>query len=134
MKLATIRVNGVTRAVRIDEDKAVDLGESDLVAFLRHPDWSARAEAADGERYEGALDYASLQPAIRPARVRDGPRVLVGADVPASLHRAVTDASALTAVVVDGAYELAEGGGRIGGRYAYVDLLSGRLFELRDGT
>ncbi|WP_306300396.1 MULTISPECIES: fumarylacetoacetate hydrolase family protein [Streptomyces] len=60
MKLATIRVNGITRAVRIDEDKAVDLGESDMVAFLRHPDWSARAEAADGERYEGALDYAPV--------------------------------------------------------------------------
>ncbi|MER7564079.1 SMP-30/gluconolactonase/LRE family protein [Streptomyces sp. NPDC097941] len=37
-------------------------------------------------------------------------------------------------VVVDGAYELAEGGRWIDGRYVYVDILSGRLFELREDT
>ncbi|MGW6521949.1 SMP-30/gluconolactonase/LRE family protein [Streptomyces sp. NPDC054962] len=37
-------------------------------------------------------------------------------------------------VVVDGAYELAEGGRCVDGRYVYVDILSGRLFELRDDT
>ncbi|WP_327725492.1 SMP-30/gluconolactonase/LRE family protein [Streptomyces europaeiscabiei] len=46
----------------------------------------------------------------------------------------MTSASAPTAVVVDGAYELAEGGRWTDGRYVYVDILSGRLFELRDGT
>lgn len=35
---------------------------------------------------------------------------------------------------MDGAYELAEGGRWIDGRCVYVDILSGRLFELRDGT
>ncbi|MDX3452591.1 fumarylacetoacetate hydrolase family protein [Streptomyces sp. ME02-8801-2C] len=60
MKLATIRIDGTTRAVRIEGDTAVDLAEGDLVDFLRHPDWSARAAAADGERYEGALDYAPV--------------------------------------------------------------------------
>ncbi|MFI6624677.1 SMP-30/gluconolactonase/LRE family protein [Streptomyces sp. NPDC050528] len=35
-------------------------------------------------------------------------------------------------VVVDGAYELAEGGRWVDDRYVYVDILSGRLFELRD--
>ncbi|MCX5336124.1 SMP-30/gluconolactonase/LRE family protein [Streptomyces sp. NBC_00140] len=45
----------------------------------------------------------------------------------------MTSASAPTAVVVDGAYELAEGGRWVDGRYVYVDILSGRLFELRDG-
>ncbi|WP_327731692.1 fumarylacetoacetate hydrolase family protein [Streptomyces sp. NBC_00487] len=61
MKLATIRVNGTTRAVRVDKDKAVDLGESDLAVLLRHPDWSARAVAADGETYPLiGLDYAPL--------------------------------------------------------------------------
>ncbi|MBD9724246.1 SMP-30/gluconolactonase/LRE family protein [Streptomyces caniscabiei] len=35
-------------------------------------------------------------------------------------------------VVVDGGYELAEGGRWVDGRYVYVDILSGRLFELRD--
>lgn len=60
MKLATIRIDGTTRAVRIDGDTAVDLGESDLVDFLRHPDWAARSVNADGDRYEGAVDYAPL--------------------------------------------------------------------------
>ncbi|ANS63064.1 calcium-binding protein [Streptomyces lincolnensis] len=46
----------------------------------------------------------------------------------------MTSASAPTAVVVSGAYELAEGGRWIDGRYVYVDILSGRLFELRDDT
>ncbi|WP_326584535.1 SMP-30/gluconolactonase/LRE family protein [Streptomyces sp. NBC_00481] len=46
----------------------------------------------------------------------------------------MTSASTPTSVVVDGAYELAEGGRWIDGRYVYVDILSGRLFELRDGT
>ncbi|MEU0071467.1 SMP-30/gluconolactonase/LRE family protein [Streptomyces sp. NPDC006332] len=38
------------------------------------------------------------------------------------------------AVLVEGAYELAEGGRWVDGRYVYVDILSGRLFELRDDT
>jgi sugar lactone lactonase YvrE len=37
-------------------------------------------------------------------------------------------------VVVDGGYELAEGGRWTDGRYVYVDILSGRLLELRDAT
>ncbi|MFI1704990.1 fumarylacetoacetate hydrolase family protein [Streptomyces griseoruber] len=61
MKLATIRLDGTTRAVRIDDDKAVDLGESDLVAFLSRPDWRALAGAANGERYGlDAVDYAPV--------------------------------------------------------------------------
>ena len=61
MKLATVRIDGATRAVRIDDDYAVDLGAGDLVDFLSLPDWSARAAAADGARYplEG-LDYAPV--------------------------------------------------------------------------
>jgi hypothetical protein len=63
VKLATIRVNGTTRAVRVDEDKAVDLGESDLVTFLRHSDWAARAADAAGDvvPLETTGDVASLQ-------------------------------------------------------------------------
>ncbi|MFF0160559.1 SMP-30/gluconolactonase/LRE family protein [Streptomyces sp. NPDC005263] len=38
------------------------------------------------------------------------------------------------AVLVEGAYELAEGGRWVDGRYVYVDILSGRLFELRDDS
>ncbi|MFJ9150640.1 hypothetical protein ACIRP7_21750 [Streptomyces sp. NPDC102270] len=37
-------------------------------------------------------------------------------------------------VVVDGAYELAEGGRWVDDGYVYVDILSGRLFELREDT
>lgn len=37
-------------------------------------------------------------------------------------------------VVVDGAYELAEGGRWVDGRYVHVDILTGRLFELREDT
>ena len=46
----------------------------------------------------------------------------------------MTSTAASVAVVVDGGYELAEGGRWVDGRYVYVDLLSGRLFELRDDT
>lgn len=46
----------------------------------------------------------------------------------------MTSTAAPAAVVVDGAYELAEGGRWVDGRYVYVDILSGRLFELRDDT
>ncbi|MER5428646.1 SMP-30/gluconolactonase/LRE family protein [Streptomyces sp. NPDC002588] len=46
----------------------------------------------------------------------------------------MTSTAVPTAVVVDGAYELAEGGRWADGRYVYVDILSGRLFELRDDT
>ncbi|MBD9727361.1 fumarylacetoacetate hydrolase family protein [Streptomyces caniscabiei] len=67
MKLATIRIDGTTRAVRVDGDSAVDLGESDLVDFLRRPDWSAAAANADGDRYEGPLDYAPV--VVKPEKV-----------------------------------------------------------------
>lgn len=46
MKLATIRHEGSTRAVKLDGDVLVDLGDTDLGAFLRDPDWKQRAEAA----------------------------------------------------------------------------------------
>ncbi|MGI5423626.1 SMP-30/gluconolactonase/LRE family protein [Streptomyces sp. CA-179760] len=44
----------------------------------------------------------------------------------------MTATAASAAVVVDGGYELAEGGRWVDGRYVYVDILSGRLFELRE--
>ncbi|MEV6589745.1 SMP-30/gluconolactonase/LRE family protein [Streptomyces acidicola] len=37
-------------------------------------------------------------------------------------------------IAVEGGYELAEGGRWTGDRYVYVDILSGRLFELPAGT
>ncbi|MBK3626289.1 SMP-30/gluconolactonase/LRE family protein [Streptomyces sp. MBT49] len=42
----------------------------------------------------------------------------------------MTSTAATAAVLVDGGYELAEGGRWADGRYVYVDILSGRLFEL----
>ncbi|MET7479908.1 SMP-30/gluconolactonase/LRE family protein [Streptomyces sp. NPDC005648] len=45
----------------------------------------------------------------------------------------MTFMAAPTTVVVDGGYELAEGGRWIDGRYVYVDILTGGLYELRDG-
>lgn len=63
MKLATIRITDGTRAVRIDDDTAVDLGAPDLTTFLRSSDWRAAAAAAAGERYAlDSLDYATLVP------------------------------------------------------------------------
>ncbi|MEV3927408.1 fumarylacetoacetate hydrolase family protein [Actinomadura coerulea] len=63
MKLATIRINGGTRAVKLDGDTLVDLGEADLGAFLAQPDWAAQAAAAAGETYpaDGA-DFAPVVP------------------------------------------------------------------------
>ncbi|WP_371664499.1 SMP-30/gluconolactonase/LRE family protein [Streptomyces sp. NBC_00280] len=46
----------------------------------------------------------------------------------------MTSTAASAAVLVDGGYELAEGGRWFDDRYVYVDILSGRLFELRDGA
>ncbi|MEW1685857.1 fumarylacetoacetate hydrolase family protein [Streptomyces sp. NPDC093594] len=59
MKLATIRTAGVTRAVRVETDAAVELGHADLRTLLSRPDWRAEAAAADGLRHDLAgLDYA----------------------------------------------------------------------------
>ncbi len=44
----------------------------------------------------------------------------------------MTSTAVPTAVVVAGGYELAEGGRWVDGRYVYVDILSGRLFESHD--
>ena len=68
MKLATLRVDGTTRAVALDGDDLVDLGTTDVGAFLTAPDWASLAAAAvqdaSATRYavEGA-DVAPLVPA-----------------------------------------------------------------------
>jgi 2-keto-4-pentenoate hydratase/2-oxohepta-3-ene-1,7-dioic acid hydratase in catechol pathway len=71
MKLATLRVDGSTRAVRLDGDRLVDLGSADLGAFLSQDDWAAKAAAVDAgtaETYpvEGA-DFAPVVP--QPSKV-----------------------------------------------------------------
>ncbi|MEV1206254.1 fumarylacetoacetate hydrolase family protein [Microbispora rosea] len=71
MKLATLRVDGSTRAVRLDGDRLVDLGAADLGELLSNDDWAARAAAVDADAAttypaEGA-DFAPVVP--RPSKV-----------------------------------------------------------------
>ncbi|MFI8946178.1 fumarylacetoacetate hydrolase family protein [Streptomyces sp. NPDC053750] len=68
MKLATLRVDGATRAVKLDGDVLVDLGVPDVGTLLAQDDWAGRAAAAAGTTYavEGA-DFAPVVP--RPSKV-----------------------------------------------------------------
>ena len=68
MRLATVRTEAGTRAVKVEGNRLVDLGEDDLGAFLADPDWRGRAESAQGTSYplEGAT-YAPLVP--QPSKV-----------------------------------------------------------------
>jgi acylpyruvate hydrolase len=68
MKLATIRLEGGHRAVRIDGDVATVLDAEDVGALLSDPDWQGRAAAASGATLPVAeLDYAPLVP--RPDKI-----------------------------------------------------------------
>ncbi len=61
MRLATIRTAHGTAAVRVDDERAVETGHTDLVRLLREPDWRALAAAASGAEHDVAsLDYAPL--------------------------------------------------------------------------
>ncbi|MBX6382368.1 MAG: fumarylacetoacetate hydrolase family protein [Microbispora sp.] len=61
MKLATIRTADGTRAVRVDDDTAVDLGCRDLAEVLRRPGWREYAAAATGKHYDlTTLRYAPV--------------------------------------------------------------------------
>lgn len=63
MKLATIRTEDGLRAVRVDDDGAVDLGHTDVRAVLERPGWREEAAAASGAvRPLEGLDYAPLVP------------------------------------------------------------------------
>lgn len=63
MRLATIRTADGNRAVRVDDDVAVDLDCPDLGVLLHRPDWRSAAARADGARYDLAgLDYAPPVP------------------------------------------------------------------------
>lgn len=68
MRLATIRTADGTRAVRVEEDVAVETGDLDVGALLARPDWRAHAAAAVGPRHPvSSLDYAPLVP--RPEKI-----------------------------------------------------------------
>jgi acylpyruvate hydrolase len=69
VKLATIRTAGTTAAVRIDDDRAVEVsGAADLGELLGRPDWRQIAESASGASHDLAgIDYATLVP--RPDKI-----------------------------------------------------------------
>jgi acylpyruvate hydrolase len=63
MRLATIRIPGGARAVRLDGGQAVETGHDDAGELLARPDWHALAAAADGARHPAAsLDLAPVIP------------------------------------------------------------------------
>ncbi|GAB3908831.1 fumarylacetoacetate hydrolase family protein [Microbispora bryophytorum] len=68
MKLATLRVDGGTRAVRVEDDRLVDLGHDDLGALFAREDWEQVAATADGESWP--LEGADLAPVVpNPSKV-----------------------------------------------------------------
>jgi acylpyruvate hydrolase len=68
VRLATIRTGAGTRAVRVDDDAAVEVGAPDVGALLADPEWHARAAVAAGIRHDPAtLDLAPLVP--RPEKI-----------------------------------------------------------------
>jgi acylpyruvate hydrolase len=68
MRLATIRLDGSTRAVRIDGDAAVECGPDDVRALLETDDWVTLARDARGRTHDVAsLSYAPVLP--RPGKI-----------------------------------------------------------------
>jgi acylpyruvate hydrolase len=66
MRLATVRTDGGTRAVRLEEGRYVDLSAADVGELLMHPDWRAAA-TADGASYPLELPLAPIVP--RPGKI-----------------------------------------------------------------
>lgn len=71
MKLATLRVNGSTRAVRLDGDRLVDLGAADLGELFARDGWAERAAAVDaGSAPAYPAEGADLAPVVpRPSKI-----------------------------------------------------------------
>jgi acylpyruvate hydrolase len=63
MRLATIRFEGGTRAVRIDGDAATECGPEDVGALLARDGWPSLAQDAQGRTHDVAdLSYAPVLP------------------------------------------------------------------------
>jgi acylpyruvate hydrolase len=62
VRLATIRTDHGTRAVRLEQDRYVDLGAPDVGAVLARPDWRLSARA-DGPTYGTDHELAPVLPA-----------------------------------------------------------------------
>ena len=61
MKLATLRTASGTQAVRVDDDRLIEIGSPDVGALLAMPDWQQRAESASGTAHDaGGADFAPL--------------------------------------------------------------------------
>ena len=61
MRLATIRTGGGTRAVRVDDDAAVETGHRCVGELLKDSDWRNVAESASGATHAiDSLDFAPL--------------------------------------------------------------------------
>lgn len=71
MRLATARIDGGTRAVRVEDDAFVDLGAPDVGALLADPDWRRRAA-------EGTAMFPSEGLSLAPVVSRPGKIVCVG--------------------------------------------------------
>lgn len=68
MKLATLRSEGSTRAVRVIGQQAIELDSPDVGALLEQDDWRSSAERAAGRRHD--LASADLAPVIpRPGKI-----------------------------------------------------------------
>ncbi|GAA0930230.1 fumarylacetoacetate hydrolase family protein [Virgisporangium ochraceum] len=68
MRLATIRIDGYTRAARIDGADADGLDQPDVGTLLARADWPSVAATGEGPRIAlSTVDYAPLVP--RPAKI-----------------------------------------------------------------
>lgn len=64
MKLATIRAAGTTIATRVDGDRLVDVGFTDIGALLATEDGLEKASTAEGATYDiNSADFAPIVPA-----------------------------------------------------------------------
>ncbi|MFD6326652.1 fumarylacetoacetate hydrolase family protein [Streptomyces sp. NPDC058442] len=70
MKLATLRTDGTTKAVRLDGDVLVDLGFPDVGTLLAQDDWAERAAAPAGDATTYPAEGADFAPVVpQPSKV-----------------------------------------------------------------
>ncbi|MEV0694316.1 fumarylacetoacetate hydrolase family protein [Streptomyces sp. NPDC050388] len=70
MKLATLRTDGTTKAVRLDGDVLVDLGFPDVGTLLAQDDWAERAAAPAAGATTYPAEGADLAPVVpQPSKV-----------------------------------------------------------------
>ena len=72
MRLGTLRLDGGTVAVRLDDDVAVEIpGHRDVGSLLAESDWDGVARAADGDRHDlaGLAPNSWAPPVLRPSKI-----------------------------------------------------------------